>query len=292
MNKKLIFALSLLLFPLAWSGCGDDKKLKQQEKELEELRQLAEMDRREMENQYEQFALQYGELKKSVKDDSLLLKLTAEQERTQALLKELRQVKESDAAEIRRLKKELEAVRAVLRTYIVQVDSLTRENDRLASERDEARNQLSNANTRISSLDEERSKLSNKVAIASQLNASNINVTATKKNSKPAKRVKDIARFAVTFVINRNVTAATGERTVYVRLMSPNGAVVGATGSFNYENKTLESSAAKVVEYTGEEQRVSLVVSVTNDFLAPGNYSAHIFCDGQMIGSGSVNIEK
>lgn len=292
MNKKLIFALLFLLFPIAWNGCGDDKKIKQQEKELEELRQLAEMDRREMENQYEQFALQYGELKKSVKDDSLLLKLTAEQERTQALLKELRQVKANDAAEIRRLKKELEAVRAVLRTYIVQVDSLTRENNRLASERDEARNQLSDANTRIHSLDEERSQLSNKVAIASQLNASNIVVMATKKNSKPARKVKDIARFVVTFLINRNVTAATGERMVYVRLMSPNGAVVGVTGSFNYENKTLESSAAKMVEYTGEEQRVSVVVSVANDFLSPGNYTAHIFCDGQMIGSGGVNIEK
>ncbi|RRD80676.1 hypothetical protein EII14_01380 [Alloprevotella sp. OH1205_COT-284] len=291
MNKKLFFVLPFLGTSMLWAGCQNEK-MKQQEKELEELRQLAEMDRREMENQYEQFALQYDELKKGVKDDSLLIKLTQEQERTKQLLEELRSVKRSDAAEIRRLKKELEAVRAVLRTYIIQVDSLTRENGRLTSERDEARNMLDNANSVINNLDMERAQLSDKVAIASQLNASGIAISPIKKNSKPAKKVKDVVRFGINFVINRNVTAATGERMVYVRLMNPNGTVIGVSGSFGYENKTLESSASKLIEYTGEEQRVSLVVSVANDFLSPGRYTAHVFCDGQMIGTGAVNMDK
>lgn len=283
-----------LLFTAVWLVLGScqSEKQKQQEKELEELRQLAEMDRREMENQYAQFALQYDELKKNVRDDSLLVKLTQEQERTKQLLEELRNTKKNDAAEIRRLKKELEAVRAVLRTYIIQVDSLTQENGRLIHERDEARTLLTDAHSRISSLDQERAQLSDKVAIAAQLNASGIGIVPTKKNSKPAKKTKDVVRFVVNFTLNRNVTAATGNRTLYARLMSPNGTVVGATNTFSYENKTLEASASKVIEYTGEEQRVTLVVSVGNDYLIPGTYSAHLFCDGQMIGSGSVYMEK
>ena len=43
---------------------GDKQKLADKEKELQELRQLAELDKREMENQYAEFASQYGELKK------------------------------------------------------------------------------------------------------------------------------------------------------------------------------------------------------------------------------------
>ena len=65
----------------------------------------------------------------------------------------------TDAAEIKRLKKELETVRAVLRTFVIQVDSLQRENGRLTNERDVARSQLNDANTMISSLDQERAKL-------------------------------------------------------------------------------------------------------------------------------------
>ena len=42
---------------------------------------LADMDRREMENQYEQFAQQYDELKKGIKNDSLLRQLGEAQAR-------------------------------------------------------------------------------------------------------------------------------------------------------------------------------------------------------------------
>lgn len=284
----------LLILPLFFFGLValDSCKNKEQERELEELRALAEMDRKEMENQYEQFALQYDELKKGIKDDSLITQLEAERQRTEQLLEELRRTKQSDAAEIRRLKKELETVRAILRTYIVQVDSLTRENGRLTSERDEARAQVANANTQISNLNDERARLSDKVAIASQLNATGISIASLKKTGKAAKKIKDIQRFDVAFTISRNVTASTGERKVFVRLMNPSGGVVNPSGKFSYENKTLDYSAAKTVEYTGEEMRISLVVPTSNDFLSAGKYSAHIFCDGQMIGSTAISIEK
>lgn len=285
--KKLLVLPLLFMAIMTFDSC----KNKEQEKELEELRALAEMDRKEMENQYEQFALQYDELKKGIKDDSLITQLEAERQRTEQLLEELRRMKQSDAAEIRRLKKELETVRAILRTYVIQVDSLTRENGRLTNERDQARAELLGANNQISNLNDERARLSDKVAIASQLNATAINIASLKKNGKNAKRIKDIQRFDVSFVINRNVTASTGERKVYVRLMNPSGGVVNPSGKFNYENKTLDCSASKTVEFTGEELRVSLVINASNDYLSAGRYSAHIFCDGQMIGSGSINVD-
>lgn len=285
--KKLLILPLLFMAIMTFDSC----KNKEQEKELEELRALAEMDRKEMENQYEQFALQYDELKKGIKDDSLITQLEAERQRTEQLLAELRRMKQSDAAEIRRLKKELETVRAILRTYVIQVDSLTRENGRLTNERDQARAELMGANSQISNLNNERARLSDKVAIASQLNATAINIVSLKKNGKNAKRIKDIQRFDVSFVINRNVTASTGERKVYVRLMNPSGGVVNPSGKFSYENKSLDCSASKTIEFTGEELRVSLVINAANDYLSAGRYSAHIFCDGQMIGSGSINVD-
>ena len=167
------------------SACkSDSKELAEKEKELEELRQLADLDKKEMENQYAQFALQYDELKKGVKDDSLIARLDAEQQRAENLLAELKRVKSNDAAEIRRLKKELETVRAVLRTYILQVDSLQQLNQTLVAERDMARAQNEAANRQISSLNTERANLSEQVAIASQLNATGVSVAPLKKNGK------------------------------------------------------------------------------------------------------------
>lgn len=290
--KQLLFIAGLVVASSFSLGSCRSERDKQKDKELEELRQLADMDRREMENQYQQFALQYDELKKGIKDDSLLSQLGREQERAKSLLEELRRVKSTDAAEIKRLKKELETVRAVLRSFVLQVDSLQRENGRLTNERDVARSKLNDANTMISSLDQERAKLNDKVAIAAQLNASGISIIPQKRSGKQAKKSKDIERFLVSFTLNRNVTAATGNKMVYVRLMNPNGSTIGGSSSFTYENRSLESSAAKSIEYNGEEQHVSLVVGTSNEFLSPGKYSVHLFCDGQMIGSTAITLDK
>ena len=294
MQKKetIIIAIAAVLIVLLGVGVfyfyRQHEEQKQRNADLEEL---ARLDKKEMENEYTQFALQYDELKKSIKDDSLMQQLDREQRRTEELLEELRRVKSNDAAEIARLKKELATVRAVLRTYIYQVDSLQRLNQDLTAERDEARARYSAATTQISSLNTERQNLSEKVAIASQLNAPGVSISPQKKNGKNARRSKDIRRFTVSFTITRIVTAETCNRYVYVRLTKPSNEVINASGSFNYENRALEYSASKVIEYTGQELGVTVYIPA-DEFLSKGRYTAYIFCDGQMIGSGSTEIKR
>ena len=295
MKRTANLLIAFILFSLCgafFTACNSDKKkLEDKEKELEELRQLAELDKREMENQYAEFATQYGELKKSVKDDSLVAKLNAEQARAESLLKELKNVKSSSSAEILRLKKELATVRAVLRDYIRQVDSLQQLNQTLIGERDQARADAERTRAENSAVSAQNASLNEKVAIAAQLNATGVSVSPLKKNGKAAKKSKDITRFGISFTITRNVTANAGNRTVYVRLLKPNQQVVGQSGSFHYENKSIGFSASRTIEYNGQEQHVTIYVPVS-EYLSAGSYSAYIFADGQMIGSGSVNLEK
>ena len=148
--------------------------LQKQKNENEELQQLAAMDKKEMENEYTQFALQYDELKRSIRNDSLMIRLTEEENKTKSLLEELRKTKSNDAREISRLKKELATVRAVLRSYIIQVDSLNRLNESLKSENEQVKEQYSRATAQISNLTTEKQNLSDQVAIASQLDATGV----------------------------------------------------------------------------------------------------------------------
>lgn len=290
--SHLLLVVMVLSSLSTFVACNSDKKkLEDKERELSELRQLAELDKKEMENQYAEFASQYGELKKGVKDDSLVNRLNQEQARAEALLKELQNTKASSSAEILRLKRELATVRAVLRDYIRQVDSLQQMNHALIGERDLARADAERVRQENSNIQAENSHLNERVAIAAQLNATGVSVAPLKKNGKNAKKSKDIARFAVSFTITRNVTAAAGNRTIYVRLLKPGQQVVNQSGSFHYENKTIGYSAAKTIEYTGQEAHAMVYVPVS-EFLGGGTYSAYIFADGQMIGSGSVALGK
>ncbi len=287
----LLSLVALTSLGMATSCNSDKKKLEDKEKELAELRQLAELDKKEMENQYAEFASQYGELKKGIKDDSLVNRLNQEQARAEALLKELQNTKANSSAEILRLKRELATVRAVLRDYIHQVDSLQQLNQALIGERDLARADAERVRQENSNIQAENSQLNERVAIAAQLDATGISVSALKKNGKPAKKSKDITNFSVSFTITRNVTATAGNRSIYVRLLKPNQQVVNQSGNFKYENRSIGYSAVKTIEYNGKEQHVNLYIPV-NEFLSAGNYSAYIFADGQMIGSGSINLSK
>ncbi len=275
----------------ALCSCGDSEKLKEKEREIEELRQLAELDRREMENQYAEFAVQYAELKKTVKNDSLAALLNMEQKRAEQLLKELKNVKANSSAEILRLKKELATVRAVLKDYIRQVDSLQRLNIALVSERDQALAEAARTRKENTAISEVRALLEEKVEIAAQLNATGVTVTPLKKNGKTAKRSKDIKTFSIDFTVTRNVTASTGNRMVYVRLMKPNNQLANPTGKFAYEDREIDYSAAKAIEYSGEEVQLQVYVPI-QEYLSPGTYQAFVFIDGQMIGSGSIEINK
>ncbi len=292
MNRKKIIIPAVAVVLLLLGGLGYTLfNLQQQKKANADLQQLATLDKKEMENEYSQFALQYDELKRSIKNDSLMQQLTKEQQRTQDLLAELKQVKSDDAREITRLKKELATVRAVLRSYILQVDSLQRMNTALASENEQVKAQYNEATARISNLNNEKANLSEKVAIASQLDATGISVQAQNKRNKSAKKIKDVRRFVVHFTITKNITASTGNRNVYVRLLQPTNSVVNPSGSFNYENRSLQFSASKVIEYTGEEQSVTLYIPV-GETLSAGTYRCDIFADNQNIGTGSVSIDK
>lgn len=289
MNKKLvapvIIVALLLIGAIAYLAINLNKE-KQTNKDMQEL---AEMDKKEMEKEYEQFAQQYSEMKMQISNDSIIDQLTQEQLKTQKLLNELKSLKASDAREITRLKKELATCRAVIRSYVLEIDSLNRLNQNLTAENTRMKGQYEEATKQIEGLNADKQSLSQKVAIAAQLDATAITMTAKNKRGKATNSLKKCKTLQVGFTIVKNVTATNGTRTLYVRITTPTGSVLTQGGTFNYENRNLQYSMKKVIEYSGEETHVNTYWNVS-EFLNEGTYKVSIFADGQMIGSKSFTF--
>ena len=287
--KKYLIPLILLCLLLAGGLVWLYLNLDKQKQENKEMQELAALDKQEMENEYQQFALQYSEMKTQINNDSIVAQLSAEQEKTQRLLAELKQVQANDAREITRLKKELATVRAVLRSYVIEIDSLNRLNQNLQEENTRVKAQFQEATQQIEGLSSEKQSLSEKVAIAAQLDAIGITMQAKDKRNKNTDRMSKCKTVQVNFSLAKNVTAQNGMRTVYVRITSPTGSLLGNAGSFNYENRTLQCSMKKAVEYGGQETPVTLYWNVDQSMVG-GNYQVSIFADGHMIGSRSFSF--
>ena len=291
MSKKILIPLIVIILALVGTAVWLFTSLQEQKQVVQDMEELAELDKQEMENEYERFTLQYSEMKTQINNDSIIAQLTQEQMKTQKLLEELKQVKASDAREIARLKKELATVREVLRDYVMQIDSLNRLNENLRAENTRVNAELSERNAQVAGLSSEKASLSEKVAIAAQLDATGIQMQMLDKRGKNAKKLKDCKQLCVNFRITKNVTAANGSRTVYVRIQNPGGNTLSGGGTFAYENRQLECSAKKVIEYTGEETPVTVYWNMTQ-MLEAGDYRVSIFVDGNMIGSKTFAFNK
>ena len=291
MSKKVLIPLVIVILILVAGLVWLFINLQEQKQVNQDMQELAELDKKEMENEYERFTLQYSEMKTQINNDSIIEQLTQEQMRTQQLLQELKQVKATDAREIARLKKELATVRAVLRDYVMQIDSLNRLNESLKQENTTVKAELEQRNQQVAGLSHEKASLSEKVAIAAQLDATGIQLQLLNKRGKEAKKLKDCTQMKVAFTIAKNVTASNGNRTVYVRIQNPGGNTLSGGGTFAYENKNLECSMKKIIEYTGEETPVVTYWNVSQ-MLEAGDYRVSIFADGNMIGSRTFSFNK
>lgn len=290
MNKKVILIVaSAICLVLIGVLIYMNTQMRARQEENEQMIEVLKMDKAEMENEYEQFAMQYNEMMTQINNDSLINQLSIEQERVQKLLEELRQTKADNAREIMRLKKELATLRAILKDYVMQIDSLNRENMALKVDNDKLRNQNQQAKEHISDLSTKNEELVDKVAIASQLHATAISAVAHNKKGKDTDKIKKAKKFVISFTLARNVTTVTGMRSVYVRISTPTGSILTSGGTFQYENRDLQYSIMKDVEYTGEELPVTVYWDIAES-LSAGEYRVDIFCDGQNIGTTTFSM--
>ena len=289
-NKKIIIISAVIGVLLLGGIVYLSISLQQQKQANRDMQELAELDKKEMENEYQQFADLYSEMKTQINNDSIIEQLTQEQMKTEQLLKELKNVKATDAREIARLKKELATCRAVIRSYILEIDSLNRLNQNLTAENTRVKGQYAEATRQIEGLNADKQSLSEKVAIAAQLDATGISLTAKNKRGKVTKSLKKCKTLQVNFSIAKNVTAQSGMKTIYVRITTPTGSVLTNGGTFNYENRSLQYSMKRDIEYTGNETAVTTYWNV-NEFLSNGTYNVSIFADGNMIGSRNFSFK-
>ncbi|GAB6011144.1 hypothetical protein [Viscerimonas tarda] len=259
---------------------------------IDELEQTNEISKQQLEDEYESISMQYEGFKFSVKNDSLLKQLDNEHAKVQRLLEELRTVKASNKEEIARLNKELSSLRKILKSYIAQIDSLNKLNEQLTKEKAEITQKYQQTTQTLNQVSQEKESLTEKVILAAKLDATGVNVQATNAKGKVQKKIKSVEQLIVSFVITKNITAEPGERTIYVRIIRPDDDVLTKSRSnvFQYENREINYSMKRIIEYGGEETPVTLYWAV-EEFLLPGTYRADIFADGNLIGKRSFTLE-
>lgn len=258
----------------------------QQKVNLADMEEMMEFQKEQLEDEYEDLAMQYDGYQVNISNDSLADLLSKEQQRVQDLLEELRITKATNARRIKELKKELATVRAVMVEYVHQIDSLDRQNKQLVQENREVRRQVAEVTQANQSLTEERNQLHEVVTRASIMEVGQFSCTPLDKRDRKTSNFNKIVKLQLQFSVLKNITTQAGNKTVYLRLIQPNGEALlkDATRTFRYENGKVPYSLKSDFEYGGEQVDLTLYWPV-EEVLEKGIYNAEFFIDGNQVGS-------
>ncbi|MGE5421119.1 MAG: hypothetical protein ACM3UT_13095 [Chloroflexota bacterium] len=222
-------------------------------------------------------------------NDTLNAGLVKERQRIVDLLK----VNASNVQLIKRYKSEITTMRDIMKSYIVQIDSLNTRNKALFQENTEIRAQVDEMRNINTELSQARENLNSKVEVASVVMATDVVATMQNKNGKDTKRLNYLAKLRICFMLRANPIASAGTKNVYLRILRPDSLVISTSADnlFEFQANQLVYSAVRQVEYMNEDIDMCIFVDNNGDFIV-GNYKAELYMDNNLIGQTSFAITK
>lgn len=248
------------------------------------------LEREGLNDQFEMLKGDYDNLRTN--NDTINYQLGLERHKADSLMQSLARERNLSLSKIRKYEKELGTLRTVMREFVQQIDSLNTLNKSLIRENVGYREQVATERMRADKAEETAGELSTKVRQGSVVQARAISLKPLSKNDREVSRAKNAQRLRVDFTLAANALAQPGERTVYVRIIGPDGYLFannsgGVFQSDDGENKSF--SVSRDVDYQNQDLGVSL--HYTGSGIVGGKYQVEIYFDGHRIGSTEILLK-
>ncbi|MBN2814117.1 MAG: hypothetical protein JXQ80_08575 [Bacteroidales bacterium] len=240
----------------------------------------------DLEKQLRDMIVEYDSLKTN--NDSVNTLLNNEQDKIKGLLR----MRATDAEKIRKYQGELETLRKVMRSYIVQIDSLNTRNRELTAENIQVKEQLTTVETQNVELSREKDMLNNQVQLAKVLSAKNIVATPLNKSNRENSKINKVAKVKVCFTVRENAVAEAGNKDIYLRIIRPDEVVLpsGNGETFEFNGEQVIFSAKRQLEYDKKDIDMCIFWDKNADLIA-GNYTVVLYAENYEIGSATFTLK-
>jgi cell division protein FtsB len=287
--RVLAILLTIILIGVSVLLININNKQKQTHKELE---MYANATLHGMEDELNSMVAEYDSLK--VKYDTLLTNhdgMSEEILKAREMIDQLKNERRLNYNTIKKYQKEVGTLRAVMKNYLRQIDSLNTINKKLSGENVNLRQEISSLNLRADKAEEQAKEYQNKVKQGSILHARDITLVALNANDKVISRVKNAAKLRVDFTIGANELAKAGNRPIYLCITSPDGYLLStdAMPTFVYQGVKKGYSESREVDYQNEDVDVSIFYKGSG--FIPGTYKIELYMDGNKVGGTEVAVK-
>ncbi len=199
--------------------------------------------------------------------------------------------------EIEELKGKVEGYEELLKLKDDEIEKLKSVNKVLYSENKTLKTEKNQLNDSINSLAKNKEELATKVAIASQLKAENVAVTAVnskgKERESPFKN-RQLEKLKVEFNLAENKVAPIEGKKIMIRVIDENGQVIfdvaRGSGTFILNGKEEFFTSSQEILFDNTRQKLTYVYEKGSDYPS-GNYRVEIYSEGYLMGSSQFTVK-
>ena len=272
----MIAVAAVLAVALVYVLTSKNKLVGQLNDEKKDLTEQIQM----LQNDYEGLSSDY---------DSINAQLDSSREEIAQLVERVKKTEATNRAKIRQYQKELGTLRTIMKSYIVQIDSLNTLNHKLTAEAASARKEAAASKRLNAELSQQVEDLTGRVTAGAVLKARGVRLEAYNNNDKLTDRSGKVSRLLVTLSLLENELTPKGPVRVYVRVTDPDGNLLtdGRNTSFTIGEETLQATASREVDYQGAEVEMGIYVNNIPSF-RKGVYSVTAYTNQGPIGSAEL----
>lgn len=272
----MVAVAAVLAVALVYVLTSKNKLVGQLNDEKQDLTEQIQM----LQNDYEGLSSDY---------DSINAQLDSSREEIAQLVERVKRTEATNRAKIRQYQKELGTLRTIMKSYIVQIDSLNTLNHKLTAEAASARKEAAASKRLNAELSQQVEDLTGRVTAGAVLKARGVRLEAYNNNDKLTDRSGKVSRLLVTLSLLENELTPKGPVRVYVRVTDPDGNLLtdGRNTSFTIGEETLQATASREVDYQGAEVEMGIYVNNIPSF-RKGVYSVTAYTNQGQIGSAEL----
>ena len=227
-------------------------------------------------------------------NDQLNAEIAAQREHVEQLLEQVK----SGNYSLSKARKEAETLRKIMQGYVVTIDSLNQANQALTAENLTIRQELGEVQGQKQALEEKAGSLEGIVARGSVLHTTSITSSALfmRNNGKQqdTDRAKKAEMVKCCFTLGENRITQAGDKTLYMRVISPDGSVLPAgdpNNRFQFEGVEGEFSARREVNYQNQPVDVCVFWNGNGSELRTGVYNVEVYEAGALVGRSSFTLK-
>lgn len=223
--------------------------------------------------------------------DMINAQLDSSREEIAQLVERVRKTDATNRSKIRQYEKELGTLRTIMRSYIVQIDSLNNLNHQLKTQVASARREAADQKKISEELSAQVESLSGRVATGAVLKARGVRMDAYSDADKVTDKASRVVRLLVNLSLIENELAERGPVRIYVRVTDPEGKLLldGSNASFSLGGSTLAATASREVDYEGREVDLGIYVNNIPAF-TKGIYTVQAYTTQSLLGSAELML--